>query len=53
MGNTPLYEGIFTEIKGCWGTVQVTKVLDGPDAKYYRIGDRFEIKISMYAIKPV
>lgn len=53
MDSTPLYQGKFKEIKGCWGTVEVVQVLDGPDAKYYKIGDTFEIKIAMYNIKPV
>lgn len=48
-----LYQAKFKEIKGCWGTVQITKVLDSPDAKYYKTGDTFEIKIAMYDIKPV
>ncbi|MCS7027826.1 MAG: hypothetical protein NZ519_03585 [Bacteroidia bacterium] len=53
LGGTPLYEGKFKEIKGCWGTVEVTRVLEGPDAKYYRVGDTFEIKIALYSIVPV
>lgn len=52
MDNIALYHGKFKEIKGCWGTVEITKVLDSPDAKYYKIGDTFEIKIAMYNIKP-
>jgi hypothetical protein len=53
MDNSALYHGKFKEIKGCWGTVEVVRVLDSPDAKYYRIGDSFEIKIAMYDIKAV
>jgi len=53
LDNTPLYLGKFKEIKGCWGTVEVNQVLNSPDAKYYKVGDTFEIKIAMYTIKPV
>lgn len=53
LDNIPLYQGKFKEITGCWGKVEVTQVLDGPDAKYYKIGDTFEVKIAMYSIKPV
>lgn len=53
LSNTPLYQGKFKEIKGCWGTVEVVQVLESPDAKYYKIGDAFEIKIAMYTIKPL
>jgi len=53
LDNTTLYHAKFIEIKGCWGTVQITHVSDSSDAKYYKIGDTFEIKIAMYGIKPV
>lgn len=53
MENTPLYEGVFSVIEGCWGTVQITKVLESPHAKYYHIGDSFEIKVAMYTIQKV
>lgn len=53
LDKTALYQGRFKEIKGCWGTVEITQVLDSPDAKYYKVGDSFEIKIAMYDIKPV
>ncbi len=48
LNNTSLYKARIENVNGCWATITIVETLPSPHQNHYKIGQQFDIRVSMY-----